>query len=66
MARRVRTVQPDRVASTIYRKRDDNRPENLELWIRGQQPPGARVNDLVEEALRVLRLYALEKLSELE
>jgi len=48
------------------RKRDDNRPENLELWTRGQQPPGARVNDLVEEALRVLRLYAPEKLSEPE
>jgi HNH endonuclease len=48
------------------RKRDDNRPENLELWTRGQQPPGARVNDLVEEALRVLRLYAPEKLLEPE
>lgn len=45
-------------------KRHDNRPENLELWARGQQPPGARVNDLVEEALRVLRLYAPEKLCE--
>ena len=42
----------------------DNRPENLELWARGQQPPGGRVSDLVEEAVRILRLYAPEKLSE--
>lgn len=46
------------------RQRDDNRPENLELWARGRQPPGARVSDLVEEAVRILRLYAPEKLSE--
>jgi HNH endonuclease len=46
------------------RKRDDNRPENLEIWARGQQPPGARVSDLVDEAVRILRLYAPEKLSE--
>jgi hypothetical protein len=46
------------------RQRDDNRPENLELWARGQQPPGARVSDLVDEAVRILRLYAPEKLSE--
>jgi hypothetical protein len=45
------------------RQRDDNRPENLELWVRGQQPPGARVIDLVDEAVRILRLYAPEKLS---
>ena len=26
--------------------RDDNRPENLELWqTRGSQPKGARIND---------------------
>jgi hypothetical protein len=28
-------------------KRDDNRPENLELWFRGQ-PPGQRIEDLVD------------------
>jgi HNH endonuclease len=44
-------------------QRDDNRPENLELWVRGRQPPGARVSDLVEEAVQVLRLYAPDKLS---
>jgi hypothetical protein len=45
-------------------RRDDNRPENLELWARGRQPPGARVSDLVDEAVRILRLYSPEKLSE--
>ena len=29
--------------------KDDNRPENLELWHgTGQQPKGARVKDLIE------------------
>ena len=37
--------------------RSDNRPENLELWARGMQPPGSRVSDLVDAALRVLKLY---------
>jgi len=37
--------------------RHDNRPENLELWARGLQPPGARVSDLVAAAVRVLLLY---------
>ena len=46
------------------RQRDDNRPENLELWARGRQPPGARVTDLVDEAVRILLLYAPDKLSE--
>jgi len=39
------------------RQRDDNRPENLELWTRGGQPPGARVSDLLVEAWRVILLY---------
>jgi HNH endonuclease len=37
--------------------RSDNRPENLELWARGMQPPGSRVSDLVDAAVRVLKLY---------
>ena len=36
---------------------------DLELWARGRQPPGGRVSDLVEEAVRILRLYAPDKLS---
>jgi HNH endonuclease len=44
-------------------KRNDNRAENLELWARGRQPPGARVSDLIEEAVRILLLYAPDRLS---
>ena len=40
-----------------YKQRDDNRPENLELWARGSQPPGARVSDLLVEGWRVILLY---------
>jgi hypothetical protein len=44
--------------------RSDNRSENLELWARGMQPPGSRVSDLIEAALRVLKLYSPELLAE--
>jgi hypothetical protein len=37
--------------------RHDNRPENLELWARGMQPPGSRVSDLIDAAVRVLETY---------
>src|SRR4029453_5732008 len=37
--------------------RSDNRAGNLELWARGMQPPGSRVNDLIDAAVRVLKLY---------
>jgi hypothetical protein len=43
--------------------RSDNRPENLELWARGMQPPGSRVSDLIDAAVRVLRVYRPELLS---
>lgn len=36
--------------------RADNRPENLELWLR-KQPGGQRVEDLVEWAVALLRVY---------
>jgi hypothetical protein len=36
--------------------RKDNRPENLELWV-GAPVPGQRVDDLVEWAKNVLRVY---------
>lgn len=37
--------------------RDDNRPENLELWS-GRHGKGQRVVDHVEFAVDTLRLYA--------
>jgi hypothetical protein len=43
--------------------RHDNRPENLELWARGMQPPGSRVSDLIDSAIRVLMLYRPDLLS---
>jgi len=45
--------------------RQDNRPENLELWS-SAQPPGQRVEDKVKWATELLRLYAPELLAETE
>lgn len=42
--------------------RADNRIENLELWSKGQ-PAGQRVEDKVEYAIEILRLYAPEYLA---
>jgi hypothetical protein len=44
-------------------QRNDNRLENLELWARGMQPPGSRVSDLIDSAVRVLTLYRPELLA---
>ena len=41
--------------------RHDNRPENLELWVKFQ-PPGQRVEDLVEYAKHLLTTYSPESL----
>lgn len=41
--------------------RDDNRPENLELWVK-RQPPGQRVTDRIADALALLNQYAPELL----
>ncbi len=38
----------------------DNRPENLELWVKGQ-PNGARVRDLISYAKEILKLYGNDK-----
>lgn len=44
-------------------QRDDNRPENLELWSKSQ-PAGQRVTDKVAWALELLALYAPETLAD--
>ena len=41
--------------------RNDNRIENLEIWVK-TQPCGQRVEDLVEFSLEILQKYAPEKL----
>jgi hypothetical protein len=42
--------------------RDDNRIENLELWV-SSQPSGQRVQDHIEWATSVLRQYAPNRLA---
>lgn len=41
--------------------RDDNRPENLELWAE-DQPSGQRVQDQIQWAFEILSMYAPERL----
>lgn len=43
--------------------KEDNRPENLELWSRSQ-PAGQRVSDRTEWAIEWLRQYQPESLSD--
>jgi hypothetical protein len=47
----------------INGQRQDNRTENLELWS-SSQPPGQRVDDKVQWAKELLRLYEPEALAE--
>lgn len=49
---------------TVHHKngmKDDNRPENLELWA-SSHPYGQRITDLVEWATELLAKYAPDKL----
>jgi len=43
--------------------RDDNRDENLELWVK-TQPCGQRVHDLVEFSIGILKIYDPSKLAD--
>lgn len=51
-----RYLLPEETVHHVNGKRDDNRPENLELWT-SRQPKGQRVADLVAWAEEILGLY---------
>lgn len=56
-----RPVLPSENVHHINGKRDDNRPDNLELWSK-TQPAGQRVADKVAWAIELLALYQPEAL----
>ena len=51
-----RYLSPDETVHHRNGVRNDNRPENLELWIRAQ-PSGIRVSDAIEWAWHILDRY---------
>lgn len=51
-----RPLRPEENVHHINGQRDDNRPENLELW-NTSQPPGQRVEDKIAWAKELLAIY---------